>query len=114
MPSRTIVTVSGLVESQLVELRASEAGRRLQLEIATRQVGRDALLVLVQGIGARRVRIPERDRFRDPPRGELCGVRGVRLPRPVRRLVMDHQEERLVARPLLMKSMARSVITSVT
>ena len=87
----------------LRELRPGEARRRRQLQVAVGQIGRDALLVLVQRVGARRVRVPERDRLRNPLRGELRGVRFARLPRPMRRLVVHHQEERLVARAVLEK-----------
>ena len=56
------------------QLGAGESRRRLQLEIAPRQVGRDALLVLVQRIGARGVRVPERRRLGNPARRELRRV----------------------------------------
>ena len=55
----------------------------------------------MQGIGAGGIGIPERHRLGNPPRRELGGVFGARLPGPVRRLVVHHQEERLVPGPLL-------------
>ena len=45
--------------------------------------------------------VPERHRFRNPLRREAGRVRFARLPRTVRRLVVHHQKERLLARPAL-------------
>ena len=85
------------------QVLAGEAGRRRQFQIAVGEVGHDALLVLVQRIRAGRVRVPEGDRLRNPPGRELRGIRLGRLPGPVRRLVVHHQEERLVAWTVLQK-----------
>ena len=52
----------------------------VELEIAPRQVGGDALLVLVQRVGARRVGVPERGRLGNPAVRELRRVR--RRPAP--------------------------------
>ena len=101
LPSRSIVTESGLIGQPLRELRPGEAGWRRQLEVAIRQVGGHALLVFVKRVRARRVRVPERHGLRNPLRREAGRVRFARLPRTVRRFVMHHQKERLLARPAL-------------
>src|SRR5439155_9178824 len=65
-------------------LRVGEVRRWLELQIAAREIVRDALLVFVERVGSRRVRVPERFRLRDPALRKLGAVRRVRLPRPMR------------------------------
>src|SRR5262249_43914027 len=64
-----------------------------ELQIAARQVLRDALLVFVKRVRARVVGVPERLRLRYPLAGEPGAVRGIWLPRAVRRFVVQHQEK---------------------
>ena len=90
-----------LCRQPVLALRVAEAGRWFQFQIAPSEVGRDPLLILVKRIRPGLVAIPERDRLRYPLSREVRGVRGVGLPRPVRRLVVHHEEEGLVSRPLL-------------
>ena len=91
----------GLRREPRGERRPLEIGRRLELEIAPRKIRRHTLLVFVQRVGSRVVGIPERLRLRDPSIGELRSVSCVGFPWPVRRFVMEHQEERLIPRPVL-------------
>ena len=100
-PSRTTVTESGFVASHFGELRPGEARRRRELQVAIRQIGGDPLLVLVERVGARRVVVPERHGLRNPLLRKVRRVLVGRLPRTMRRLVMHHQEERLVPRTFL-------------
>src|SRR5205814_5930786 len=75
-----------------------EIRRRRELQIAARQILRDALLVFVKRVGARVISVPERLRLRYPLAGEPGAVRGVGLPWAMRRLVVQHQEKGLALR----------------
>ena len=115
LPSRTIVTESGLIAQPPRQLRPAEARRRRQLQVAVGQVGRDALLVLVQRIGARRVRIPERDRLGNPLRREVRARARRRAP-TADAAPCDASSGRTACRAdgCSTNSSARSVMTSVT
>ena len=95
--------MSGLVASHFVSSAPGEARRAAcSFRSRLRQIVGDALLVLVQRVGARRVASPRTSPARESAASANCArVRVARLPRPVRRLVVHHQEERLVARPRL-------------
>src|SRR5439155_25631626 len=76
-----------------------EARRGLGLEITPREVGRDALLVLAQGVAPGLVRVPEGLWLRNPPALEHPAVPLVGRPRPMGGLVVAHEEERTVLWP---------------
>ena len=75
-------------------------GRGSTLEIATGQVAEDSLLVFAQRVGAGGIVVPKRGWFRNGPGREFSAVFLLRRPRAMRRLVVAHDKERLVLRPV--------------
>ena len=91
----------GFARQPIRRLRGRELRWRRKLEIAPCEIDGDALLVLVNRVGSRGVIIPECRRLGDPLCCEQSAVRAVGLPWAMRRLVVQHEEERLVARAIL-------------
>ncbi len=91
----------GLDEPPPREVRPTQPRGRRKLEVAIVEVLGHALLVLVQRVGARFIVVPERLGLRNAHAAEVRRVLVVRVPRPMRRLVMHHQEERLALGPRL-------------
>ena len=74
-PSRVDRDGVGLRRQPRGERGARQVRGRLELEIASRQIGGDPLLVLVERVGPGRVAVPQRLRLGNPPVGELRAVR---------------------------------------
>ncbi len=75
--------------------------RRFQLEIAPRQILKNLLRTLPDGVRPRRVIIMQGRRLGNRPVREHQPVLFIRIPFPVRRFVMAHQEKWLVLRTVL-------------
>ena len=85
-----------------MRVRARDSsGRRRELEVAPRQVPEHRLLLFADRIGPRGVVVAQGRRLGDVPVLELLAVLLVGRPLAVRRLVVGHEEERLVLRPVL-------------
>ena len=87
----------GLERAPLCQRSGGESGGWSNLEIAVGEVIGDPLRVFVNRVAARRVVVPECHRFRDALTGKVRRMFIVGLPRAMRRLVMHHEKERLVA-----------------
>ncbi len=83
------------------QIVAAQARRRVGLQVAAVQVPADPHRRLAGGVGSRRVIVAERGRLGDVALVVEREVLVVRVPRPVRGLVVAHQEERLVLGPVL-------------
>ena len=99
-PSTVSVTSVGFADEPRLALLPLEPRRRHELQVAARQVVGHPLPVLAERVRARRVVVPQRRRLGDRPALEHPPVPLVGRPLPVRRLVVEHQEEGPVPRAL--------------
>lgn len=96
--------LGGLYVQPLLALRSGrEISRRRKLEIAVGEIVGDRLPVFRECGGAGGVIVPERGGFRNDLVGEEGAVLFVGLPTAMGRLLVEHQEERLVLRARIQK-----------